>query len=420
MAESRLNLIITTKGDEKLRRLRGDADKAEKELSQLQGELDDVGRSAGRAQSGIGKLNKALRGLGSVIAGAAIGDQLRRAFGAAAEAEGAAIRARNVTKAYEQLAGITEVAAASAEKFGISNSQALSDLTDLGSRLGSTGRSLDDIKDIYEGFNTVLVNNAVGTQQAAAAQLQLNQALGSGRLAGEEFNAINEATPQVIDAVAKILKVARGEVKQLAADGKVSADVLVAALRRIKRDGADQLADSLAGPAGQLRQFDAAVKDFQVTIGQQLLPVITPLVAQLTKLLKLFGQLPGPVKALVVGIAALGAAFAILAPAIGLTVSGLAALAPLIPGLLTVAALAAPYAALAVAVGALGVAVGAYYVEQAKLNRIMEGFDTTLDEVSGALSKKKSELVKAEHGVVHAEQGFLDVLEGHANTRELD
>ena len=94
------------------------------------------------------------------------------------------------------------------------------------------------------------MNNAVGAQQAAAAQLQLNQALGSGRLAGEEFNAINEATPQVISAVADVLNVARGEVKGLAADGKVSADVLVAALQKIKTEGADALTDSLAGQQG--------------------------------------------------------------------------------------------------------------------------------------------------------------------------
>ena len=396
MAESRLNLIIKTTGAEKLRKLKGDADKAEKELSQLQGELDDVDRKSKRASSGVGKLSRALKGLGSVIAGAAIGDQLRRAFGAAAEAEGAAIRARNVVKSYEQLAGIQDVAAASAEKFGISQAQALSDLTDLGSRLGSTGRSLDDIKDIYEGFNTVLVNNAVGAQQAAAAQLQLNQALGSGRLAGEEFNAINEATPQVISAVADVLNVARGEVKGLAADGKVSADVLVAALQKIKTEGADALTDSLAGPAGQLRQFDAAVKDFQVTIGRELLPVITPLVSKLTELLKLFSQLPGPVKALTVGVVALGAAFAVLAPVVGLTVSGLAALLPLIPGLLTIAALAGPWVALAAGLTAVGVAA---YNATKSFQQLEDAAKGNLDEVKdleGATAKYKAELVKAE------------------------
>ena len=67
----------------------------------------------------------------------------------------------------------------------------------------------------------MLAVNAVNSQEAASAQLQLNQALGSGRLAGEEFNAINEATPQLLDEVAKVLGVARGELKQLARTGTV-------------------------------------------------------------------------------------------------------------------------------------------------------------------------------------------------------
>ena len=61
----------------------------------------------------------------------------------------------------------------------ISQQQALSDFSDLASRLGASGVSLKELENIYGGFNTLLIQNAVGTQQAAAAQLQLNQALGS-------------------------------------------------------------------------------------------------------------------------------------------------------------------------------------------------------------------------------------------------
>ena len=172
----------------------------------------------------------------------------------------------------------------------------MSDFSDLASRLGSTGASLKDLENVYGGFNTLLLENAVGAQQAAAAQLQLNQALGSGKLAGEEFNAINEATPQLLDEVAKVLGVARGELKQLASDGGITSQVLIQALTNIKTKGADALAASLDTPAGKLRQFDAAVKDFQVTVGQELLPVITPFIVEMTKLLKVFGELPGPVK----------------------------------------------------------------------------------------------------------------------------
>ena len=147
--------------------------------------------------------------------------------------------------------------------------------------------------------------------------------MGSGRLAGEEFNAINEATPQLLDEVAKVLGVARGELKQLASDGEISSQVLIEALRNVAENGGDALADFFKTPAGQLKLFDKAIKDFQVTVGQQLLPVFTPIVEALSTLLQLFGQLPGPVKATAVAVTALGAAFAILGGPITAIVAGI-------------------------------------------------------------------------------------------------
>ena len=281
-------------------------------LDRLKKSLAGVDGATFKASQGINKFENSIKRLQGVLGGLAVGDQLRRAFGAAADFSATTQRLGNLTKQYAQLAGIQELAAASAEKFGISTAQASADLADLGSRLGSSGANLKDLSDIYEGFNTLLAVNAVNSQQAASAQLQLNQALGSGRLAGEEFNAINEATPQLLDEVAKVLGVARGELKQLASDGEISSQVLIEALRNVAESGGDALADFFKTPAGQLKLFDKAIQDFQVTVGQQLLPVFTPIVEALSTLLQLFGQLPGPVKATAVAVTALGAAFAIL------------------------------------------------------------------------------------------------------------
>ena len=296
-------------------------------LDRLKKSLAGVEGATLKGERGIKRFETSLAKLGRTLAGLAVGDQLRRAFGAAAELSGTEQRINNVTKKYQQFVGIQKSAAAAAKTFAVSQAQALSDFGDLASRLGSTGASLKDLENIYGGFNTLLIENAVGAQQAAAAQLQLNQALGSGRLAGEEFNAINEATPQLLDEVAKVLGVARGELKQLASEGQISSQVLIQALTNIKTQGADALADSLDTPAGKLRQFDAAVKEFQVTVGTELLPVITPLIQQLTNLLKAFSELPGPVKAAAVGITAVAAAAVLLAPGIVAVVSGLKAAA---------------------------------------------------------------------------------------------
>ena len=298
-----VNLIFKTVGGNKL-------DAVDKKLK-------GIGPSATKAANGINSVSKAVQGLGRALAVAAIGDQLRRAFGAAADFSATQQRVQNLTETYKQYIGIQDLAAQSANQFGISNAQALKDLADLGSRLGGTGATLKDLEDAYQGFNTLIVNNAVGTQQAAAAQLQLNQALGSGRLAGEEFNAINEATPQLLDAVAKVMGVARGELKQLAADGEISSSVLLKALRKVKEDGADQLAESFETPAGKLRLFEKSVEDLQVVIGTKLLPVFTPLVEGVTGIANGFAKLPGPIQTVIGGFVALTAAVTALNFALG-------------------------------------------------------------------------------------------------------
>ena len=293
-------------------------------LERLKKSLAGVDGATLKAEKGIKRFENSIRRLQGVLGGLAVGDQLRRAFGAAANFSATEQRLNNLTKQYSQLAGIQELAAVSAQKFGISNAQAAADLADLGSRLGSAGANLKDLNDIYEGFNTLLAVNAVSSQQAASAQLQLNQALGSGRLAGEEFNAINEATPQLLDKVAEVMGVARGELKKLASEGQITSQILIEALRLSATEGGEALADFFKTPAGQLKLFQKAIEDFQVTVGQQLLPLLTPLIEAATALLGLFSQLPGPVKATAVAVTALGAAFAVLGGPITLTVAAIA------------------------------------------------------------------------------------------------
>lgn len=71
-----------------------------------------------------------------------------------------------------------------------------------------------------------------GTEQAsiASASIQLTQALGSGVLRGEEFNAVFEAAPNIMQTVADYMDVPIGKLRQLAQDGKISAEVVKNAL----------------------------------------------------------------------------------------------------------------------------------------------------------------------------------------------
>ena len=334
--------------------------KAAAQIAQYEATLAKTTATQDRSQKSLGGLRGALAGIGAGFA-------VRKAFVDASELESAQARIGLLTKNFSQLTGIQEVAANAAKKFNLSQAESLGTLTDLGNRIGPTGASLQDVANVYEGFNTLLALNKVNTQNAASATLQLSQALGSGRLAGEEFNAISEATPQLLDAVAKVMGRNRSELKQLASDGKISSQVLIEALTRIRTEGAEDLETAFAGAFGATRRFNAALEDFSATIGTELLPALTPLISGATEILRLFGRLPGPVRTLIAAVAGLTAAFVVLAPAISTAIGLL--------GGLSIATLAAagPWIALAAGVTAAAVALAGYRSESQKVGGAARG-----------------------------------------------
>jgi tape measure domain-containing protein len=341
--------------------------KAGQQIKQYEAVLRSANREEEKGIGIKGRLGSALGGLRGALVSIGAGLAVRKAFVDASELESAQARIGLLTKNFSQLTGIQEVAANAAKKFNLSQAESLGTLTDLGNRIGPTGASLQDVANVYEGFNTLLALNKVNTQNAASATLQLNQALGSGRLAGEEFNAISEATPQLLDAVAKVMGRNRSELKQLASDGKISSQVLIEALTRIRTEGAEDLETAFAGAFGATRRFNAALEDFSATIGTELLPALTPLISSATEILKLFGQLPGPVRTLIAAVAGLTAAFVVLAPAISTAIGLLGGLS-----LATLAA-AGPWIALAAGIGVAVAALASYRSEAEKVGGAARG-----------------------------------------------
>lgn len=67
-------------------------------------------------------------------------------------------------------------------------------------------------------------------QEAANAELQLSQALGSGVLRGDELNSIFEQAPNLIQNIADYLDVPIGKIREMAQEGELSADVVKAAI----------------------------------------------------------------------------------------------------------------------------------------------------------------------------------------------
>ena len=131
--------------------------------------------------------------------------------------------------------GEQELAVAKAETFRIAQQtyQSLDATVTLYSRsamaLAQYNVSQTKVAELTQTINQGLLVSRATTAESASAVLQLSQALGAGALRGEEFNAVNEAGPRLMQALADSLGVARGELKKMAEDGELTIDKLLKA-----------------------------------------------------------------------------------------------------------------------------------------------------------------------------------------------
>lgn len=89
------------------------------------------------------------------------------------------------------------------------------------------GISTGTVLKFQELLNKTLRVGGAGAQQQAAALLQLSQALASGALRGDEFRSVSENISFVLPLIAREMKVTVGELRFLAAQGKITTAVLI-------------------------------------------------------------------------------------------------------------------------------------------------------------------------------------------------
>lgn len=100
----------------------------------------------------------------------------------------------------------------------------------LGTMAGDAFGSNEELVAFAEQINKQITLSGASTQAADAAMLQLTQAMSSGVLRGEELNSILEQTPTIAQTIAQYLGVSTGEMRELASQGQVTADVVKAAM----------------------------------------------------------------------------------------------------------------------------------------------------------------------------------------------
>ena len=356
--------------------------------------------NANKALAGVqqrtNKLQGALGGLRTAIAGIGIGLLARQAVNTSANFEKLNVRLGLLTKSSADFAKSQKIAADAQKAFGLSATEALEGVTDITARLAPLGTSVEDIRTVFFGFNTAAKLAGSSAQESSNAFRQLAQALGSGRLAGEEFRSVSEQVPTVLAPIAAELGVTIGELKKLAAEGKLTSDVVLRALGKVGNAGSGFLKELLKNdPTQVFKNFSNATEDLSRAFGDQLRPAVEGITKLLTELIiKTTELVNSPIGQTALIFAAIATAAKGVAVALPLVTAALIKLAAA-GGLATVALNALPFVAIIGLIGGFTTALIKAKREQDNFNKaVKEGDEQLLKSQFNKLFIERQKLLK--------------------------
>ncbi|RKM24122.1 hypothetical protein D6D69_01565 [Moraxella catarrhalis] len=212
---SRLDILLHANTANYVREMKKATDKTKKELKSVA----DYGKLVG------GQLGIAFATLGSAVS-------VSHIIATADQMQNLASQIRLATSSTEQFHAVqTKLRAIANEQR--SSFDAVVDLYSNSQRsLSALGKSQQDVINFTRNMTMAMNVGGRSAQAQAAALTQLGQALASGALRGDEFNSVAEQAPILMDLIAKEMGVTSNAIRELAKDGKITADVVYNAVAK--------------------------------------------------------------------------------------------------------------------------------------------------------------------------------------------
>jgi tape measure domain-containing protein len=196
-------------------------EKVSKATDKFNEKLKDVDKTSKSASSGIERFVKGIIGIAAVKKTIDLADEMTQTTA----------RLNLINDGLQTTAELQDMIMASANRSRASYASMADVVAKLGLRAGDAfNNSNQEMIAFAETLNKMFVIAGASQEEMRSASLQLTQALGSGVLRGEELNAVFEAAPNIIQAIADYMKVPIGQIRDLAAEGLITADVVKNAL----------------------------------------------------------------------------------------------------------------------------------------------------------------------------------------------
>tara|TARA_R100001460_G_scaffold44915_1_gene81890 strand:+ start:1057 stop:3129 length:2073 start_codon:yes stop_codon:yes gene_type:complete len=264
------------------RRVENQLEKTRKSTKRVEAAFILFGRKGANAirdlEKNTARLGKRMSGLRGAAVKAAVAFVAFKSGQAAIGRIESVRRLQRLGSAYGEVAQLQDAATRASKTFGLSQTEANKQFAQIFARLRPVGVSLKDIESTFVGFNTVARLSGASSVEASNAFTQLAQALGSGVLRGDEFNSISEQVPGILTAISKETGIAQGNLRKYAAEGKITSDIVMNALKRIEKEGAGDLEDAMNGPAQAFVNFKNVADNALVALGEKSIPEVVRLI----------------------------------------------------------------------------------------------------------------------------------------------
>ncbi|HHP4841498.1 TPA: tape measure protein [Acinetobacter baumannii] len=234
--ESRLVIVI-------------DSQNAERNARNLGNELDSIERKGDFATKSMDALSVATRQLAGYMAGLVT---VSAAISKMDTYTGLQNRLKLVTSSQVELNKATEDTFRIAQKTYSAWDSVLQVYQRFSDNAKTLNLTMDDTARLTETVSKAVAISGASAEAADAALVQFGQALASGTLRGEELNSVMEQTPALAKAIAQGMGITVGELRSVAAEGKITSQEIVKALRNVESD------------------VDALFAKTDITIGQSL------------------------------------------------------------------------------------------------------------------------------------------------------
>ncbi|MEC6037522.1 tape measure protein [Acinetobacter nosocomialis] len=218
--ESRLVIVI-------------DAKNAERNARNLGNELDSIERKGDFATKSMDALSVATRQLAGYMAGLVT---VSAAISKMDTYTGLQNRLKLVTNNQVELNKATEDTFRIAQKTYSAWDSVLQVYQRFSDNAKTLNLTMDDTARLTETVSKAVAISGASAAAADAALVQFGQALASGTLRGEELNSVMEQTPALAKAIAQGMGITVGELRTVAAEGKITSQEIVKALKNVQAD----------------------------------------------------------------------------------------------------------------------------------------------------------------------------------------